>query len=97
MAEVRFSQSDMALLIPIQYKGSPYQGLPFQVTAGRWMDRGLLGYVVNVFIFKGVFGSSWWDSIVGAPGARVLFQRQGSTTTPALLLLEEDLNERQVC
>ncbi len=29
--------------------GSPYHGLPFQVTAGRWMEQGILGWVVYFF------------------------------------------------
>lgn len=49
MVEERFSQSDMALLVPLWWWGSPYHGLPFQVTAGRWMEQGILGWVVYSF------------------------------------------------
>lgn len=45
MVEGRFSQSDMALLFHLGV-GVTLPRLPFQVTAGRWMGQGILGWVV---------------------------------------------------
>lgn len=47
--------------------GSPYHELPFQVTAGRWMEQGILGWVVYFILFfleATTFSSrSRWDCI----------------------------------
>lgn len=37
---------------------SPYRGFPFQVTVGRWIEQGILGWVVYLFILEaGAFSS----------------------------------------